>query len=468
MTEKLSATLKLKIAEHPTQTILQTETEETQAQFNTIPSSIHIDKSIHIPQSFDGRDVWKGLINPPVNQGSCGSCWAFASTGSLADRFNIQSLGRIHIKLSAAKLILCDWLGKEIDILRPDIDPKELTDINKDVFKNTSCFGNTLFDAFRYLFTIGTPTQDCVPYDSTLGGQLDFHKLGKFESASDLPLCTTITGRFGDMCANYVYNRETGLEEGDVQRFYRCFLFYTIPGTKEQNGSEELIKYDIYRWGPIATGMEIYPDFYEQRKPTAVYKWNKKGSMIGGHAVSIVGWGVNEEGVKYWIIKNSWGTKWGDHGYFRMIRGENNCKIEENCIAGVPDFFYPLGYTLPHHLPVLETEAIIKSRHEIVTSLDVSAGGINPETGYTRRIMTIRPWKDYSRPVPLETLPDWSKFIAGIDANHKNRNLFLTKITNKNIDIVYENQSMYIFLTLSVLLVLIFVIMYIMWVIKQC
>ena len=59
MTEKLSASLKLKIAEHPTQTILQTETDKSRHDFNRLPSIIHIDKSIKVPESFDGREVWK-------------------------------------------------------------------------------------------------------------------------------------------------------------------------------------------------------------------------------------------------------------------------------------------------------------------------------------------------------------------------------------------------------------------------
>jgi len=466
MTEQLSASLKLKIDKHPVQTILQKETTKSNDDFNRLPSLMHMDKNIHIPDSFDGRETWKGLINPPSNQGSCGSCWAFASTGSMADRFNIQSIGQLNIQLSATKLILCDWSGKELDILNPDFDNEQLTDINENVIKNTSCFGSTLFNAFRYLFTLGTPTDKCLPYKDTLGGQLDFHKLGQFKSAADLPLCTTITGRFADMCDNYVYNKKTGLEEGDAQRLYRCSVFYTIPGTKEQNGSEELIKYNLYRWGPIATGMEIYADFYELHSPSDIYKWNGNGPKIGGHAISIVGWGTSTIGTKYWILKNSWGTDWGDNGYFRMIRGENNCKIEENCMAGTPDFFYPLGYNLPHALPLSETSDIIKSRYEIDTNLNISSGGINPESGYTRRIMTLRPLEDYSRPVKLEDLPDWSKFVAGIDANNINRNLYLSKIGNKNIDIINGNQSMYILISLSVLLIIVFFIVYILWIVK--
>jgi C1A family cysteine protease len=48
------------------------------------------------------------------------------------------------------------------------------------------------------------------------------------------------------------------------------------------------------------------------------------------HAVLIVGWGVenfNGEDVQYWIVRNSWGSDWGEKGYIRMEKGVNTCNI---------------------------------------------------------------------------------------------------------------------------------------------
>lgn len=42
------------------------------------------------------------------------------------------------------------------------------------------------------------------------------------------------------------------------------------------------------------------------------------------HAVLAVGYGV-ENGIPYWLIKNSWGADWGDNGYFKMELGKNMC-----------------------------------------------------------------------------------------------------------------------------------------------
>ena len=44
------------------------------------------------------------------------------------------------------------------------------------------------------------------------------------------------------------------------------------------------------------------------------------------HAVSVVGYGT-EDGEDYWLIKNSWGTWWGDNGFMKLKRGVGMCRV---------------------------------------------------------------------------------------------------------------------------------------------
>jgi cathepsin X len=62
---------------------------------------------------------------------------------------------------------------------------------------------------------------------------------------------------------------------------------------------------------------------------------DKTGDKVITHGIEVVGWGL-ENGQKYWVGRNSWGTHWGENGFFRIIRGVDNLAIEEECAFAVP------------------------------------------------------------------------------------------------------------------------------------
>jgi cathepsin B len=342
----------------------------------------------------------------------------------LANRFNIQSIGQMHIVLSPTKLILCDWQGKEVDIKFPENLSYLTAEANHQSFQNSACFGNSLVDACRYLYEIGTCTEDCIPYNGDLGIQSEYQKIGTFTNPAQLPLCISVAGVFGDMCSDFYIDKSTGVEAGTPERFYKALHFYGLRGTAQDEGSEFNIRDNIYKWGPVATGMKVYPNFYTFDAKNDIYVWDGEGPQVGGHAIELLGWG-NENGIDYWIAKNSWGSGWGMNGYFRIKRGVDMCEIEDNCMGVVPDFFYPANHVLIQHEMLGEQQNIRDARINIATSLDIKAGGIDPETGFTRRVMVNMPWLILTPPVDWKELPDWKTFIAGQSASIGERNYSL-------------------------------------------
>lgn len=89
---------------------------------------------------------------------------------------------------------------------------------------------------------------------------------------------------------------------------------------------------EIYQRGPIACSIAT---------PEALHTYtggifiDTTGDKDVTHEISVVGWGV-EDGVKYWTVRNSWGSHWGEQGFFRVIRGVDNIAIEDDCAWGTP------------------------------------------------------------------------------------------------------------------------------------
>lgn len=232
-----------------------------------------------IPAAFDSRTQWPGAVHPIRNQEQCGSCWAFAATEALSDRFAIQTNVTTNVVLSPQDLVSCD---------------------NAD--GNEGCNGGYPIKAWQYMQATGIVTDDCYPYSSG-------------EGVTGNCLLTKTTTQCSDLKGT-----------GTVQ-LYNAASAYAVGSTVAA------LQTEIYTNGPIEVAFDVYQDFFSYTSGVYVHK---TGSLAGGHAVKMIGWGTLNN-VAYWTVANSWGTSWGMDGFFLIKRGVDECGIESAGVAGLAD-----------------------------------------------------------------------------------------------------------------------------------
>lgn len=90
---------------------------------------------------------------------------------------------------------------------------------------------------------------------------------------------------------------------------------------------------EIQKRGPISCRQAVTKAFFAYKG--GIFK-DTSGDKRPRHATSLIGWGKTPSGEKYWVARNSWGTYWGEQGYFKILRGQNQLGIEDECSWGVP------------------------------------------------------------------------------------------------------------------------------------
>jgi cathepsin B len=245
-----------------------------------------------LPESFDSREKWSYCesLKEIRDQAKCGSCWAFGAAEVMSDRLCIVTQGKLQTRVSTTELVTCcSSCGY-------------------------GCHGGYPLSAFRYWKSTGIPSgglyndnSTCKPYFLP---PCDDH-MHKCHDYVDTPECEN---KCNDQYPKTVdEDRTFGVDA------------YSLSGEKN------LMK-EIYENGPIEAAFTVYEDFGNYEK--GIYQ-HVTGSSLGGHAIKIIGWGV-ENGVKYWLCANSWNESWGEKGYFRILKGENECGIERSGSAGNP------------------------------------------------------------------------------------------------------------------------------------
>lgn len=251
----------------------------------------------NLPENFDLREAYPncGSLKELRDQSSCGSCWAFAAAEAMSDRICIASGEKLQTRISTENLLACcSSCGY-------------------------GCNGGWPSAAWEYWQEHGLPTgglygdnATCQPYSFP---PCDHHVDGKYGPCK------------GD------YNTPKCLRKCNV-KYPKSFgddLWYAVD-SYSVDANEEEIQSEIYSKGSVEAAFSVYEDFLTYK--SGVYQ-HVKGKSLGGHAVKMIGWGV-ENGVKYWLIVNSWNDGWGDKGTFKILRGKNHLGIESEIVAGTP------------------------------------------------------------------------------------------------------------------------------------
>ncbi|CAH0559112.1 unnamed protein product [Brassicogethes aeneus] len=190
----------------------------------------------------------KGAVTPVKQQGQCGSCWAFSSTGALEGQHQI--LNNKLVSLSEQNLLDCT-----------------------SSYGNMGCSGGLMTSTFKYVTDHGVTTEEKYPY----------------------------TGIVGQCKQSNVVLKAKGYKE-------------------IRSNDENSLQQAVSSVGPISVAVHANTNL--QSYKSGVFSDRSCSNTELNHAVLIVGYTP-----EYWIVKNSWGSAWGEHGYAKFRRGTNMCGI---------------------------------------------------------------------------------------------------------------------------------------------
>lgn len=228
----------------------------TEPQNCSATKGSHVSSDGPYPDSIDWRKIGH-YVSGVKQQGNCGSCWTFSTTGCLESVNAIATKRLIH--LSEQQLVDC-----------------------AQAFDNHGCKGGLPSHAFEY-----------IKYN---GGLMMEH--------------------------DYRYTAKQG-----TCRFERGFAAVFVKEVVNITMYDEMGMLDaVARLNPVSFAYQVTSDFMHYK--SGVYSSTECHNTTDkvNHAVLAVGYGV-EDGTPYWIVKNSWGSKWGNKGYFFIERGKNMCGL---------------------------------------------------------------------------------------------------------------------------------------------
>ncbi|KAK6143442.1 hypothetical protein DH2020_023790 [Rehmannia glutinosa] len=217
-----------------------------------------------LPTDFDWRD--HGAVTPVKNQGSCGSCWSFSTTGAL-EGANFLATGNL-VSLSEQQLVDCDH----------ECDPEEKDSCD------SGCNGGLMNSAFEYTLKAGgLMREEDYPYTGT-----------------DRASCKFDKNKIAAKVANFSV---VSLMKNKLQQILSRMAL--------------LLRFSI-SWVAVAINA-VFMQTY-MKGVSCPYICSKRLD----HGVLLVGYGeagyapIRLKEKPYWIIKNSWGQNWGEDGYYKI------------------------------------------------------------------------------------------------------------------------------------------------------
>lgn len=248
---------------------------------SVIKTKMNYKTKAELPTAWDFRPM--GLMTEDLNQHIptyCGSCWAHSAFSSIADRIKIATGGKQRDVIPAIQVLInCGDAG--------------------------SCNGGDSNAANRWAYKNGIPDVTCQQYQ-----------------AKNME-CNAM-----NTCQNCDHDSSIG-----------CYAQETYPKiTLSEYGSvsgEENIMSEIMLRGPVSA--YINANCIEEYTG-GVNMYDTCASFTTNHAIQLNGWG-SENGTDYWIGRNSWGTYWGEHGFFRVVRGgKYDPKETYFAVPNIPNF----------------------------------------------------------------------------------------------------------------------------------
>mmetsp|Transcript_82642 Transcript_82642/g.162069 ORF Transcript_82642/g.162069 Transcript_82642/m.162069 type:complete len:351 (-) Transcript_82642:100-1152(-) len=244
-----------------------------------------------LPATFDWRNVsgrsyvtWN--TNERLPHGQCASCWAHAVTSALGDRIAVRRGGAWpQVGLSPQVLLNCRAGG--------------------------SCSGGDPAKAYAYIAQYGITDETCQNYQAT-----EFECKGQY------------------ICRNCAPEGEHGLVWPGVCVGVKNPIVWFISQYGAVRGAGPM-KAEIFQRGPITCGMQSTRRFRQYLG--GVFEEELEHEPRLTHQVSLTGWGGGDDGdAEHWVGRNSWGTYWGEGGWFRIRMHSRNLGVERECDWAVP------------------------------------------------------------------------------------------------------------------------------------